>query len=146
MFLNTDPPVACYSASVGGVYFYRGVPICGSVALKCHFDFLLLPFCTQIECPGFMRHIKLYERHQIKMYHRPVASLHPQKIFFLHTQEVACQMECFPDLFSAGWEKLIKNDKKKKSWEVARINRFDAKQYFFLLPVEPVSNWFWVFK
>lgn len=113
VFLNTDPPVACYSASVGGVYFYRGVPICGSVALKCHFDFLLLPFCTQIECPGFMRHIKLYERHQIKMYHRPVASLHPQKIFFLHTQEVACQMECFPDLFSAGWEKLIKNDKKK---------------------------------
>lgn len=85
VFLNTDPPAAHYSASVGGVFFYRGVPICGSVALKSHLDFLLLPFCTQIECPGFMRHIKLYERHQIKMYRRPAASLHPQKYFFFCT-------------------------------------------------------------
>lgn len=141
---RTPPPEACYSLNAGGVYC-----IAASRSAALWLLDVILTSCYFRSVLRFMRHIKLYERHQVKTYHRQAALLHPQNFFFfLHTQEVACQMECFPDLFPSRLGKAHQKRprKKKKSWEVAHINRFDVKQYFLLLPVEPVSNWLRVSK
>lgn len=85
-----------------------------SVALKSHFDFLLLPFCTQIECPGFMRYIKLYERHQIKMYRRSAASLHPQEFFFFAHSGIGMPDGMFPRSVLCRLGKAHQKRQKKK--------------------------------